>query len=286
MPAPKRISSSGPSKRSGSSRPPRARAAEEHVDRGGARCAGAWSAGGRRGSVRMSSTCAQTKARSSASVSEPAPKRPGERVGHGRPARRPLVETERDPGRVPEQQRRDDPGDHRQDQVGLAQVAALESRGPLELADRPPRRSPRPARARRRRQRAARTSPGGRATGAWRGGPPRRSSPSRSSGGGRGTPRRSRRASGPGRAAGRACAGRARSRPRCGRAAAGRRSARRLAHPHEVDDQPRPPCEQVGGDGERRRERERSDQDVYGERAFRSSAVIAGTISVRSPITA
>jgi hypothetical protein len=44
--------------------------------------------------------------------------------------------------------------------------------------------------------------------------------------------------------------------------------------------------EQEPADGERRRERRRSDRDVYWPRAFLSSALIAGTISVRSPITA
>ncbi len=60
----------------------------------------------------------------------------------------------------------------------------------------------------------------------------------------------------------------------------------RLAEPHEVDQQLRAAREEDAADGERRRERERSGDDVYGERAFLSSAVIAGTISVRSPITA
>jgi hypothetical protein len=36
---------------------------------------------------------------------------------------------------VPEQQRRDDPRDQREDQVGLAEVAALEARRALDLAD-------------------------------------------------------------------------------------------------------------------------------------------------------
>jgi hypothetical protein len=60
----------------------------------------------------------------------------------------------------------------------------------------------------------------------------------------------------------------------------------RLAELHEVDEQLRPPGEQRAADGERRRQGERSDQDVYADRALLSSAVIAGTISVRSPITA
>jgi hypothetical protein len=60
----------------------------------------------------------------------------------------------------------------------------------------------------------------------------------------------------------------------------------RLAEPDQVDEQLRAAGEQVAADRKRRRERERSQQDVYVERAFLSSAVIAGTISVRSPITA
>ena len=88
------------------------------------------------------------------------------------------------------------------------------------------------------------------------------------------------------RAAGTACAGRARSRPRCGRAAAGRRSAPTACPSARGPRSASPAREQSGGDGEHRRERKPSGQDVYGERAFRSSAVIAGTISVRSPITA
>ena len=60
----------------------------------------------------------------------------------------------------------------------------------------------------------------------------------------------------------------------------------RLAEPDEVDQQLRAPREQGAADGERDRERDRSGGDGYAERAFLSSAVIAGTISVRSPITA
>ena len=59
-----------------------------------------------------------------------------------------------------------------------------------------------------------------------------------------------------------------------------------LAHAHEVHEQLRPASEQHAADGERRGERQRSHQHVYGERALLSSSVMAGTISVRSPITA
>jgi hypothetical protein len=54
----------------------------------------------------------------------------------------------------------------------------------------------------------------------------------------------------------------------------------------EVREQLDAAPEQETADGQRRGERERSGQDVYDPRAFRSSAVIAGTISARSPITA
>jgi hypothetical protein len=64
------------------------------------------------------------------------------------------------------------------------------------------------------------------------------------------------------------------------------RALDRLAEPHEIGEQLRAPSEQVAADGQRGGERERSGQNVYGDRAFRSSWVIAGTISVRSPITA
>jgi hypothetical protein len=59
----------------------------------------------------------------------------------------------------------------------------------------------------------------------------------------------------------------------------------RLAELEQIDEQLRAPGEQGGADGDRRRERNGSDRDAY-ERTFRSSAVIAGMISVRSPITA
>ena len=52
-----------------------------------------------------------------------------------RPARRPLVQTERDARRVPEHERRHDAADQRQDQIRLAEVAALEAGGTLCLAD-------------------------------------------------------------------------------------------------------------------------------------------------------
>ena len=113
-----------------------------------------------------------------------------ERVRHRRPRRRPLVQVQRDPGRVPEQQADHDRRDQGQDQVGLAEMAALEALRPLDLADpAAPRSRPR-ARARRRRRRAARTSPDGRATAASSACRRSRSSRSGSSGRAPGSPRR------------------------------------------------------------------------------------------------
>ena len=63
-------------------------------------------------------------------------------------------------------------------------------------------------------------------------------------------------------------------------------AVRRLAAFDEVHQQFRTAGEEEAGDGERRGEGDGSDRDVYEPRAFLSSAVIAGTISVRSPITA
>jgi hypothetical protein len=60
----------------------------------------------------------------------------------------------------------------------------------------------------------------------------------------------------------------------------------RLAEPDEADQQLRAASEEAAADGKRCRERERSGQDRYCARALLSSAVIAGTISARSPITA
>ena len=60
----------------------------------------------------------------------------------------------------------------------------------------------------------------------------------------------------------------------------------RLAEPDEVDEQLRAAREEEAADGERRRERERSGQRRLWRARLLSSAVIAGTISVRSPITA
>ncbi len=60
----------------------------------------------------------------------------------------------------------------------------------------------------------------------------------------------------------------------------------RLAEPDQADQEQRAAGEEAAADDERRRERQRSGHDIYGARVLLSSAVIAGTISVRSPITA
>ncbi len=60
----------------------------------------------------------------------------------------------------------------------------------------------------------------------------------------------------------------------------------RLAEPDERDQQPGAAGEESAGHGERSGEAERSQRDVYEDCTFLSSAVIAGTTSARSPITA
>ena len=59
----------------------------------------------------------------------------GQRVGDGRPLGGPRVQAERDQRRVPEEQSRDDPRDQREDEVRLAEVAAVEAPRSLHLAD-------------------------------------------------------------------------------------------------------------------------------------------------------
>jgi hypothetical protein len=60
----------------------------------------------------------------------------------------------------------------------------------------------------------------------------------------------------------------------------------RLAKADERDEQLGAAGEEDAADGEQRGERDSAERDVYEDCAFLSSAVIAGTISVRSPITA
>ena len=65
----------------------------------------------------------------------PAGEQVRERVGNRRGRGGPLVQMQRDPGRVPQQQRDHDRRDQAEDQVGLAQVAAVEPARALDLAD-------------------------------------------------------------------------------------------------------------------------------------------------------
>jgi hypothetical protein len=60
----------------------------------------------------------------------------------------------------------------------------------------------------------------------------------------------------------------------------------RSRRPDEAHEEERAAGEQPAGDGEQRREGDRAGRSSYEPRTFRSSAVIAGTISCRSPITA
>ena len=137
VPAPKRSSSSGmsgSSNLSGSSRPPGPGAAEPDVDRGDedVQVLGAGEVG------------EEAQDREDVDPHEHALEHlrglvVGEQVGQGvgnrRPRRRPFVQMQRDPGRVPEQQADHDGRDQGQDQVGLAEVAALEPLRLLHLAD-------------------------------------------------------------------------------------------------------------------------------------------------------
>jgi hypothetical protein len=63
-------------------------------------------------------------------------------------------------------------------------------------------------------------------------------------------------------------------------------SLERPRRPNEPREEQRAAREETTGDGEQRREGDGAGRDRYGFFAFRSSAVIAGTISCRSPITA
>ncbi len=54
----------------------------------------------------------------------------------------------------------------------------------------------------------------------------------------------------------------------------------------EPGEEQRAPAEQRARDDEQRRETDRAGGDAYVPRAFLSSALMAGTISCRSPITA
>ena len=83
----------------------------------------------------MVSTWAHTNTRSSTRVTPSSAEQVREQVRHRRRGGRPLVEPQGDPRGVPQQQRGGDGGDQRQDEVGLAHVAALEAPRALHLAD-------------------------------------------------------------------------------------------------------------------------------------------------------
>ena len=113
-----------------------------------------------------------------------------QRLGDRGPRRRPLVEAERDPGGVPQQQRDHDrgdqaPGSGRPRRDGCPRTGA--AAGPCGSRARPARR---PAPARRTGRPSPRTSPGGRARGAWRPCRPPRSARSGSWAPAPGSPRR------------------------------------------------------------------------------------------------
>jgi hypothetical protein len=210
----------------------------------------------------------------------------GQRVGDGGPGRSPLVQTERDPRRVPEQQRRDDPRDQREDQVGLAEVAALEAGGSLDLADREGAdhadEHQHGEHVHHQGEPALVAEPGQRGVAAYgadhrdqdRGEEDEEAPEDRS-------------------------VDQARHETLEQLLLAEHdqglvldalrnivEALDRLAQPHQVHEQLRAAAEQRAADREHRGERERSEHDVYEDCAFLSSAVIAGTISARSPITA
>ena len=216
----------------------------------------------------MISTCAQTKARSSTLVTEPSPNRPesaldtgDEPAGHSfRPS---AIRVACQSSSVD-----DDPGDQRQDQVGLAQVAALEARRALHLADRAAAITPASTST-------AKTSTSSANQPWW---------PSHGSVASRSTAPISairivgKRTRKPQKIAAWIRPGTepleqlALAEHDLGLVAGAPRQVagalRRLAHPHEADDQARPPGEQGAADGERRREGERSGQDAMASAPF------------------
>jgi hypothetical protein len=233
----------------------------------------------------MIATCAHTKTlerlRHAAAAEQPA-----QQVRHRRPALRPLVQPEGDARGVPEEQRRDDARDQGQDQIRLAEMAALEASRSLHLAD-----QDRADHAHEhhhgehvdhQREPALVPEPGERGLAVHgadhrdhdRGEEDEEAPEDR-------------------------CVDQARYEPleqlplaehdhglvldALGHVA---EAVHRLAEPHQIDEQLGPPREQRAADGEQRGERDSADGDVYEDCTFLSSSVIAGTISARSPITA
>ena len=231
--------------------------------------------------------CAQTKTRSSTFVTPSSPNRFEQRVRDRRRALRPLVQPERDPRGVPEEQRRDDPRDQREDQVRLAEMAALEARRALDLAD--DHRADHAGEHQHREQVDHEREPALVAEPRERGvAVDRADHRDHDRGEEDEEAPEDRRVDQPGHEPlEQLPLARARSRPRSRRAWARRRSGPPACRASRASTSSFARlAEQRAADGEQRGERERSGRDVYEDCAFLSSAVIAGTTSARSPITA
>ena len=235
----------------------------------------------------MRSTCAQTRTRSASSVRGPPPNRFESAFETGDQPAGHSFRCERDPRRVPQEQRRHDAGDERQDQVGLAHVAALEPGRPLHLADDERRHDAGEDEHGRRRRRAARTSPGGPSHGiVW---------PAVDDRDQRHHDRREEheeapedeRVHQPGHEPLQQLAlaerDHASLRTRAGTLA---RAVARLPHPHQPHEHAAPAARTALRRPPATPSRTSEGDRVYPPLAFRISAMIAGTTSCRSPITA
>ncbi len=129
--APKRSSSSGRSKRSGSSLP-RARVRPNQTLTAATPMCRCFEYGRYTRKPKTAQRCAQTKKRSAA---VPDGNDVRQRVGEERPVRGPLVQPGGDQRGVPADQRDHDGGDQPEDQVRLAAVRALEAARPHHRAD-------------------------------------------------------------------------------------------------------------------------------------------------------
>ena len=200
--------------------------------------------------------------------------------------RRPLVQARRDASRVPAEQRQHDERDHSEDQVGLAEVRAVEARRSRDLAD--------PERQRDAHEDADDEHVDERHEPALRAEPRQRPLAIHRSDH-RHHDRREENEEAPEDE--RVHHTRQQALQQLLLAEHDRRlvlealrnvveALGRLPRAHEAREKARATCEQRAGDGERRCEGERAGQRRYVGRAFLSSAEIAGTISCRSPITA
>ena len=238
----------------------------------------------------MSSTCAHTSARSSTSVPVPSPNSPESRFATGAAPASYSLSDERDARRVPQQQRDDDPADPREDQVRLAEMAALEARRADDFPD--PQRRRHPDEDQDGKDVGEQREPLLRAE-------PRKRRLAVDDGDHRHHDRREQHDEAPEDQR----VHHARERPleqlalaehddrllpRAVRDRIGARDARRLAHAQEPHEQARPAGEHRPGQPERGGERGRADERRGHQPpwARRSSAVMAGTTSVTSPITA